>query len=96
MTFSTPSDELAPKWVRFDSTGPSDSGRTHTWSVRSIQGNIYLGAVKWFGQWRRYAFYPDEATVFEQDCLRDIAAFCETQTTGHRQLRATGRREATT
>jgi len=72
------------KWVRFDSTGASASGKTHTWSVRSLQGNAYLGAVRWFGRWRRYAFYPYDNTVFEQQCLRDIALFCESQTASQR------------
>lgn len=35
-----------------------------------------LGTVKWYGRWRRYCFYPCEAT-FSADCLRDIATFLE-------------------
>lgn len=29
--------------------------------------------VKWYGGWRKYAFFPYADTLFEQDCLRDIA-----------------------
>ncbi len=74
-----------PKWVRFDSTGPSASGKTETWSVRTQAGNEYLGAVRWFGRWRCYAFFPCADTVYEPDCLRDIAAFCEGTTRSHRE-----------
>ena len=75
-------------WIRFDSTGPSKSGATQTWSVRTISdGNGYLGRIAWRGSWRRYSFYPDEGTVFEQQCLRDIAAFCEERTAEQRKAK---------
>lgn len=34
-----------------------------------------LGVVKWYAQWRQYAFYPAGGTVFEKTCLRDIRDF---------------------
>lgn len=37
---------------------------------------FFLGTVKWYAQWRQYAFYPAEGTVFEKTCLRDIKDFC--------------------
>jgi hypothetical protein len=30
--------------------------------------------------WRAYAYYPRTSTLYEKDCLRDIAQFCETET----------------
>jgi len=74
-------------WVRFDEDGRSASGKTAIWTVASTADKgeqqeqyVGLGKVKWFGAWRRYCFFPAEQTVFEQDCLRDIANFCEQQT----------------
>jgi len=81
------SEASEPKWLRFDSTGPSATGKTLTWSVRATQDNGYLGRVAWFGRWRRYGFWPDEGTVFEQQCLRDIAAFCEHATIAQRKAK---------
>lgn len=43
-----------------------------------------LGEVKWFGRWRCYSFFPKESTVYERTCLRDIALFCEVETSRHR------------
>ena len=43
-----------------------------------------LGQVRWFGRWRKYAFFPAMNTVYEQTCLRDLAAFCERETSAHR------------
>jgi hypothetical protein len=31
-----------------------------------------LGIIKWFGRWRQYAFFPDNGTVYNVECLNDI------------------------
>lgn len=65
------------KWIRFFETGASPSGKTAVWAVMTMSGDEQIGEVRWFARWRKYAFYPKAHTVFEEDCLRDIAAFCE-------------------
>jgi hypothetical protein len=45
-----------------------------------------LGWVAWFSRWRKYAFYPKPETVYEEDCLRDIAEFCEAKTKEHKNI----------
>ena len=53
--------------------------KTWIYIVRTDTNNgngILLGIVKWYAQWRQYGFYPEENTVFEKTCLKDIAAFC--------------------
>ena len=72
------------KWIRFDAGPPSASGKTATWTILTIDGAMVLGEVRWYGPWRKYTFYPRSETVFEQDCLRDIAAFIEAHTREHR------------
>lgn len=44
-----------------------------------------LGEIKFVGGWRRFAFFPYGNTLYEQDCLRDIADFCEARTKAWRQ-----------
>ena len=39
-----------------------------------------LGQVRWFAQWRRYCFYPNTGTIFDGECLAELAAFCAEQT----------------
>ena len=74
------------KWIIFVPTEPKP--KTKTWEVwtkekgkPSFEGGDFLGGVRWFGPWRCYAFYPTPNTIFEKTCLRDIAAFCEEETT---------------
>jgi len=57
---------------------------TKRWEVVSKLGGDPLGVVKWFGRWRKYAFFPLAECVFEEVCLRDLAEFCETSTREHR------------
>ncbi len=58
---------------------PDAKGRkTHAWLLYSKnQTDIALGRIFWFGRWRQYCFYPYDATVYNQGCLLDIAAFLE-------------------
>ena len=67
------------KWIRFVEDTPA-AWVTRYWRVEAKQGGNFLGGVKWWGGWRRYCFFPEQATIFEKDCLRDIADFCEAQT----------------
>ena len=55
---------------------------------------VILGIVKWYGAWRKYAFFPETCTFYEQGCLRDIAHFLEEKTRLHKAGRApTSRRK---
>lgn len=75
-------------WITFKDAGESVSGKTRIWTVDVADPDIItisLGEVKWFGRWRKYAFFPKAETVFEQCCLREIAEFCERQTRERKQ-----------
>ena len=39
-----------------------------------------LGFIGWYPQWRKFCFIPNAHTIYEQDCLRDIANYCEAKT----------------
>jgi len=71
-----------PKYIRFVEGPPAK--KTRRWTVAGKDGQELLGVVCWYGGWRCYAFYPHLDTVFEKQCLRDIAGFCEAQTKAHR------------
>ena len=47
--------------------------------------NILLGQVRWYAQWRQYALYPEERTVFEKTCLTDITDFIKELNAGQRR-----------
>jgi hypothetical protein len=78
--------------IRFKPDKPKE--KTKTWLVENKYGEGVLGRVQWFGRWRKYAFFPFPDTVFEQVCMREIAAFIEGETVKHnavvRERRAAG------
>lgn len=72
-------------WIQFVLQARPLDRKTDTWYVAPKEGGSTLGAVKFYGAWRKYCFFPSPNTIFEQDCLRDIATFCEGQTQLWRQ-----------
>jgi len=34
-----------------------------------------LGIIKWYSRWRQYAFFPDNGTIFNKECLNDIQSY---------------------
>jgi hypothetical protein len=54
------------------------ANQTSQFNVFTKDRTSFLGTVKWFGRWRCYSFFPSADTVFEQQCLNDIADFLET------------------
>lgn len=76
------------KWITFVDVGKSKSGLTKIWDVRPTEKKedsfAGIGVISWYASWRKYAFQPKGNTVFEQDCLRDIADFIEDATKQHK------------
>lgn len=63
--------------------------KTYVWRVVAKIDNVTLGNISWFGRWNKYVFEPNNelALIFEETCLRDIAAFCEFQSQQQRKRR---------
>lgn len=82
-----PSIEVCPtaKYLSFE-RGPNKP-KTKTWKVINEDSWLQVGIVSWFGPWRKYSFSPRDGTVLEEQCLRDIANFCEYQTKTHRRMK---------
>lgn len=81
---------LQSKWIEFHFL--RDTGKTKVWEVITKPDPLkhpptVLGYVKWFGRWRCYSFYPESDMIFEKQCLRDLANFCEERTGEHRKVK---------
>jgi hypothetical protein len=76
------------RWVSFQLEDRRAGAKTDVWNVWSLKTPpFHLGRVKWFSSWRKYAFFPTSQTLYEQDCLRDIAGFIEAETLNHKKGR---------
>jgi hypothetical protein len=65
------------KWIEFVLS--EEKPKTKVWTVEVKENGDIIGTVKWYSGWRKYAFFPEDNTVYENDCLRDIADFIEKQ-----------------
>ena len=72
-------------FISFNDHGVSASGKTRIWTVTSTGDGAYLGRVSWWGAWRRYVFLPSADTVYDPNCLKAIADFCQTKTDEHKE-----------
>jgi len=61
------------KWIVFILVKEGD--KTDIWHICTKDLKEKLGEIKWFGRWRTYAFFPYQDTIYEDDCLIDIANF---------------------
>ena len=92
---------MKAKNIQFGTPEPSKSGKTKVWQVMAITDPWYLvddcsiGEIKYRATWRRYAFFPKPDTLYEQDCLRLIADFCEDKTKKLRKTWAKRKKEST-
>lgn len=73
------------KWIDFKLQPKNPERKTNLWVVYTKDGRMDLGHVEWFSRWRCYVFFPSMDTVFERDCLRDIANFIEQQTKDYKE-----------
>lgn len=71
-----------PKWIEFVEGQPCP--RTRTWTVVTKQDGTLLGSIRWDGGFRKYVFRPYGQAIYDNVCLRDIAAFVEEQTRAHK------------
>jgi hypothetical protein len=75
--------KLASAWIEFKEVS-APAATTAVFEVHSKETGFVLGSVKWFGQWRGYAYFPEPYTVYEPTCLRDVADFIEAHNEEHR------------
>lgn len=52
--------------------------KTEVWVVINRRAELEIGRIKWYGPWRQYAFFPDEGTIWNKDCLDAVNEQIET------------------
>ncbi len=72
------------KWIDFNEIKQPPERKTRLWYVGVKNSPECIGIIKWFPAWRKYAFFPSENSIFEQDCLRNISDFIEDHTRCHK------------
>ncbi len=65
------------KWIQFVKDESSKNKTGVYWVMTKDPSPTHLGTIKWFGAWRKYAFFPANYTIYETQCLKDIIIFLE-------------------
>ncbi len=50
-------------------------GQSGIWWCRANEGDIALGSVALFEEWKQFCYFPYENTVLSATCLEDIIHF---------------------
>lgn len=79
--------ETDAKYIKFILDRKSPTGKTNIWKVVNKNNQVCLGEICFWGGWHSYVFSPHPQMIFEKQCLRDIANFCEQQTKLQRESR---------
>lgn len=74
-----------PEYIHIECVGKSTTGKTQVFTVKTIASQKMLGVIKWYAPWRQYAFYPENATLFNQDCLELISSSLVKINRAHRE-----------
>lgn len=61
------------KYLEFNIIGLKS--KTKVIAVGSKRSGHTLGIIKWYNKWRQYTFFPEFGTVFNRECLYDIALY---------------------
>lgn len=77
----------ADDYIYFEDCAVPDVRKTRIVNVINRRSKFVLGQIKWFGQWRQYCFAPTPhgSVIFNDDCLKRVAAECSAMTTAHRR-----------
>ena len=72
--------------------------KTKTWVYEiTTRKGATLGFIKWYPNWREYAFFPDmtaKELVFSRGCKRDIADFEDRLMVEHQTIKEHGGEKA--
>lgn len=77
-------------YLEFRHVGHSSTGKTDVWRVVNTNDGSDLGQVSWYGAWRKYVFFCDDASIWSPDCLRQVAQFVDDQMDSRKQNRRLG------
>ncbi len=54
-----------------------ENRKTPIYHIISKRSNLEIGQIKWYGAWRKYCFFPDEYTVWDRKCLKELIDFLD-------------------
>ena len=60
------------EFLTFEEREPKE--KTKVFSIATKAGTI-IGWIQWYGGFRKYSFFPEANTVWDENCLKDVQSF---------------------
>lgn len=67
---------MKSKIIRIVKTTES-TRRYGVYAVVSRYDGELIGKILWYHRWRHYGFFPEEESVFNPTCLREISSYID-------------------
>jgi hypothetical protein len=61
------------KWITFKERNTKK--KTKHFNVYASTEDYRIGVIKWYPNWRQYCFFPEVGTLYNSECMNDIADF---------------------
>jgi hypothetical protein len=66
---------MASSYLKFVLSQRPEEKKTDIWEITSIQSGETLGEIRWWGSWRKYVFVPNNGSIFDIGCMKEIIEF---------------------
>ena len=53
-----------------------ENRKTPIYHIETL-GGLYLGEIKWYGAWRKFCFFPNKETIWDNKCLKLVIDFLD-------------------
>ena len=81
-------DELVDVYMKATKQPLAKGKKTHDYQVTEKKTGNLLGAIRWYGPWRGYCFFPACGVVFDAGCLCQIADWLSELKCNYKEYRA--------
>lgn len=71
-------------WINFTKFPKSDNKKTEIWEITDKNHTVILGYIKWHAAWRKYCFFPEGKTVWDNKCLQEVQEFVDEKMREHK------------
>lgn len=62
-------------YLKFTKLPQKDGKKTSVWKITNLDMAFILGYIKWHGPWRKYCFFPEGQTIWDNKCMQEVQDF---------------------
>lgn len=81
--------DIKKSYLHFKEMPVKKGMKTRIVNVYSLNGSESLGEIRWFPKWRKYVFFPAADTIYDPDCLEELAEKIRAMTEDHKNKKIT-------